>query len=351
MADEDFDFQPITIDDGTDISAMLAQYKADEEKHRGKITTLEDLIGISGEVRLDRDGRRTRMEKGLTRPVRSMAYLARAQRYLGQTVAIVGGGPSLDDTIPELLELIAAGAKVMAVNKTHDDLLARGIKPTFGVMSDPKDWVAGYQTPTPGVINLLCSQCHDDTFERFKDHGDTFIWHSLGDEDDYPWLLERGRALETAVLAVEGISTTGGRCIDLAGVLGFRDLHLFAFDCSSRDNRMYAYDKPKLDPIILKTGLIDPETNERLTTEYETTAPMGRQALQLEMFIRAFGETIASGIRPPIALTVHGTGLFPDWAALRGFHHDPNRAAAVRAAGAPPTFTPVSIDLEVPQHA
>jgi hypothetical protein len=296
---------------------------------------LQDVIGLESKARLDDAERQERMRRSFKLPFPSAAKLIQDRRPLwaGETVAICGGGPSLEDTLPELLALIAAGAKVAAVNSTHDYLIDRGIVPTFGVMSDPKPWVAQYQTPTLGVKYLLASACHDDTFARFKGHPGVFIWHALGCEADRDVVDEMARKTGAGAISITGGSTTGTRTIDLMALLcGFTHHHLFGFDSSSAEGRMYPYAKPHVDPVVVNAQLTNPATGLPLDGVYPTTEPMAQQAMQFELLLHERALLIANGHYPPISITVHGTGLFPDWAALRGMHANPNRGAELIAA-------------------
>lgn len=292
---------------------------------------LSAVIGMSGETRIDRAENRARIERSLALGIPSLAELHNA--FPGETLAICGGGHSILDTIPELLELIAAGAKVCAVNKTHDLLVDMGIIPTFGILSDPKEFVAGYQTPTAGVRYLLCSSLHDATFARFRGFPGTYLWHSLTETSDHAWLHELGRSRRQSVLAVEGGGTTGLRALDLMTIPGFRRFHLFGFDSSAPDGAqtLHPYPKPIEDPLSLNPRLRDPLTGRELPREYRTSVPMAHQALQFEMLMRVRAIEMREGKYPPISVAVHGSGLIPDWAALRDMHHDPARAAMLRA--------------------
>ena len=98
-------------------------------------------------------------------------------------LCIVGGGPSLADEVGALRRLIKRGAKVLAVNKSHDWLLARRLRCDYAALLDRKEWVAGYidlnlagGKPTRRRAGkywsapkyLVASQCHDDVLAKFK---------------------------------------------------------------------------------------------------------------------------------------------------------------------------------------
>jgi hypothetical protein len=199
-------------------------------------------------------------------------------------------------------------------------------------------------TPTKGVTYLLCSTLHDDTFKRFEDfEGEKYLWHTLNKRDDEPFqvastehrefLENLGREHKKSIIAVEGGSTTGLRGFDLLTLPGFRRFHLFGFDSSAPDGAetLHPYPKPINDPLGVITQLKDPISGDTLGRKYRTSTPMAQQAMQFELLMRTRGEQIRLGTYPPVGVTVHGSGLIPDWAALREMHHDPNRAEMLRA--------------------
>lgn len=289
-----------------------------------------DNLGLVQPPSIDNDTRLARIKHSFDRPFRSAIELKGL--YEGERVCIVGSAPSLEHSMPALLELIAGGAEVMAVNKTQDWLTAKGIPPTFGVLSDPRDWVATYQAPTEGVKNLVCSVCCDGVFERFKDHAETYVWHPICDEGDYELLRAHGERANKGVFGVVGGSTTTLRAFDICTLLlGFREVHWFAVDSSAEGERMHALEKPYVDPLSVTLQLNDPLTGKPLPTVYRSTLNMFHQFRQFEILMNERREDIVAGRYPRVRMAVHGTGLLPDWCALRGLHADPNRAAELRA--------------------
>ena len=163
------------------------------------------------------------------------------------TLIIAAGGPSLANNLGELRKLVKRGAKVIAVNKTHDYLVKRGIPVDYAALLDPKDWVADYIDPTlkesrsvrkemgRGWVDtkyLIASQCHDLTINKFKRRKDSYLYHAaagLGEKDvlknefkGQPWIC------------ITGGSVIGLRAINLGYGLGFRKFHTFGLDGSAR---------------------------------------------------------------------------------------------------------------------
>ena len=108
---------------------------------------LRDVIP-AGKGRVDADEYLRRVRRGQTCGIPSLLKLLNIDHsrdwHRPATVCIVGGGPSLIDEVGALRRLIKRGAKVMAVNKSHDWLLKRGLRCDYAALLDPKDWVADY---------------------------------------------------------------------------------------------------------------------------------------------------------------------------------------------------------------
>lgn len=291
-----------------------------------------EQIGIEGKPRITEEERLARIKRSFHLPKSFRSIVDLKEAWLGETVCLVGGGASIEETFPDLIELAARGAKIAAVNKTHDWLCERGLIPTFGIMADPKDWVATYMTPTPGVKYLLASQLHDDTLARFKDWPDVYIWHAIGHPDDAAAITAEAERAGKAAYGVIGGSTTTLRGFDIMTLLlGFRECHFFAMDSSAIEGRMHPYEKPFLDPLEYKFHLLDPMDGRQLAREYHTNRPMFHQLRQFEILLSERARDISAGTYPKVRIAVHGSGILPDWCALRGLHVDPSRAAMLRA--------------------
>ncbi len=98
-----------------------------------------------------------RARYALSLPFRSIYELLGKSK--GRKAIVCGGGPSIKDTLPEIRRQLRLSKKcdVIALNKTHDWLIDKCVDPRriIGVMIDPKEWVAYYQTPTKGVRYYL----------------------------------------------------------------------------------------------------------------------------------------------------------------------------------------------------
>ena len=138
-----------------------------------------------------------RVRRGQVSGMQSLLKLVNAEHSgdwkRPSAVCIVGDGPSLTDEVGALRHLIKRGAKVLAVNKSHDWLLRRGLRCDYAALLDPKDWVADYidldlaaskatrrKAGKFGIAPkyLVASQCHDLVLEKFKGRRDAYLWQA-----------------------------------------------------------------------------------------------------------------------------------------------------------------------------
>lgn len=205
-------------------------------------------------------------------------------------VCIVGGAPSLADTLPALRFHMEHGAVLLALNNTHDWLIERGIVPDMHVMLDARDKNAEFvRNPRKGLLYLMAAQCHPDVFEALKGM-DTMIWVA-----DVPGMRELAETVEKPLGLVGGGSTVGLKAMALAYLWGFRQMHLFGLDSCYREGKHHAYPQ----------SLNDNET--RLDTVFH-----GRKFVcspwmvaQAEDFDHDARQLIAQGV----SLKAHGQGL------------------------------------------
>lgn len=154
-----------------------------------------------------------------------------------RVAVIVGGGPSLVDTIESIRALKNAGCDVVAVNNTARFLTGHGIEPDKHVLLDARASNARFVTDVPEYY--IASQCAEETFDAAADKNVT-LWHPhvegvqeiIGDR-------------ETALIG--GGTTVGLQSIAIMYALGYRSFHLFGYDSSYRHSEGHAYAQPEND--------------------------------------------------------------------------------------------------------
>jgi len=223
---------------------------------------------------------------------RDIPFLAPSNEHAG-TMLIVGGGPSLQDTLVKLRFHQQRGGKLFALNGTHDWLIERGIVPDFHVLLDSRpDNVCFVQKPHKHVKYLVGAQCHPCMFEALEGY-DVRLW--ISDADGVAELV-KGREDKPIVL-IGGGATVGMKAMFMGYVLGYRKFHFFGFDSSYRDEQNHAYPQP----LNANERRMEIQAGDRTFT----CAPwMAKQAME---FQRQARKLLELGCR----LTVHGDGLIP----------------------------------------
>jgi uncharacterized Rossmann fold enzyme len=218
-----------------------------------------------------------------------------------QVVAVVCGGPSTAECLPDIRAQRRRGAKIVTVNNAMAFLLKHGIKPDVHVMLDARAENAEFVKDAPeGVRYLIASQCHPDVFDALKDR-EVIVWHNgFGDNEEMrealdPWW--EGENQRPCVL-VPGGTTVGLRALWLCQFSGYRKIHVYGMDSCYHEDVHHAYPQPLNDG----ESLLDVTMGDKV---YRCAKWMARQATE---FQAAHGELAALGVQ----LWVHGRGLIPD---------------------------------------
>lgn len=157
-------------------------------------------------------------------------------------VCIVGGGPSLTETLPALRFHRDRGHLIAALNGTHDWLIARGLVPDMHVMLDARAAnVEFVRRPHKGVTYLIAAQCHPNVFDALEGQ-DVLVWVA-----DVPGMRELADRVPKPIGLVGGGSTVGLKAMALFYLWGFRAQSLFGFDSCYRAESHHAYAQPLND--------------------------------------------------------------------------------------------------------
>lgn len=298
--------------------------------------------------RIGMDERRARFARCMVmearREFRSAAYLR--DKFKGQKVLICGGGPSIENTLKDIKRQIKLSkrVKVLALNKTHDWLLSKGVQPDIGCMGDPAPHVATYQTYQRGTDYLLGSTLHDDTLARFAGKRNCYIWHPTNDDEgDKDWFDKNYPG--AALCRVSGKSTVGLRSVTLAPiVMGFAEVELHGFDSCDAPRqvtrlgfpgarKLYPYSKPNMEMSFKDLTMCAKNGDE---FHYEANEHMARQSYEFFDALAWILDAQADGRMPPFNLRVSGDGAIP-WLCWKAgdnpltktpFHATPERMQA-----------------------
>jgi len=157
-------------------------------------------------------------------------------------VMIVGGGPSLANSIDEIRRLRASGVKLIAINGAYKYCLDQGITPSAFVMVDAREFNARFVEPIVSDCKyFIASQCAPAVFKDLpKDR--TYIWHTSAE------LISETLASEYKTWwHVPGGSTVLLRAIPLFRMLGFKRFHLFGCDSCLSEDLHHAYEQKEND--------------------------------------------------------------------------------------------------------
>lgn len=165
------------------------------------------------------------------------------QNEHNRTAMIVGGGPSLNDTLKLLRTRRNKKTDIFALNGTHDFLLSQNIRSDYLVMLDSRQDNVGFvKRPRKHVKYLIAAQCHPDVFDALEGQ-DVTLW--FAEQAGMMELVEHEK--EKPVILVCGGNTVGLKTLSLAYLMGYRRFDVYGFDSCYRDKDNHAYPQPLND--------------------------------------------------------------------------------------------------------
>lgn len=201
---------------------------------------------------------------------------------------LCGSGPSLADYISEIKEKQSQGGKVFAMNGAAKFLHDNGITPDYQVMIDAREQTA--DLIGPAKQHLFASQVHPKCFKIVPD---ATLWHlQVGNiENEFP-------DYEDDYCLIGGAASVGNTATCLAYAMGYRDLQIYGYDSSHRDNKGHAFHQKMNDG--------DPTCSVKFNgKDFIASLTM---KLQAERFQETSEALISSGCK----MTLYGDGLLPE---------------------------------------
>lgn len=201
---------------------------------------------------------------------------------------LCGSGPSLADTIDEILWQAASGAKIFAMNGSAKFLHDKGIMPDYQVIIDARIQTA--DLIGPAKHHLFASQVHPECFKRKPK---AQLWHlQVGNiENEFP-------EYEGAYALIGGAASVGNTATCLAYAMGYRNLQIYGYDSSYREAMGHAFRQPMNDGEPCAHVMFNGKG-------YIASLTMKLQAEKFQETSRALQE---AGCH----IEVHGNGLLPD---------------------------------------
>lgn len=168
---------------------------------------------------------------------------ARTEPVQSDRVALVGSGPSLNETEAELRQLVFEGAKVVTLNGAYHWCIARNIRPSAQVVLDAKPSTARFLLPAvPQCLYYVASQCHPETWLAVRERR-TVIFHACSDGPEATE-LDAYYGKDTW-LPVIGGTTVASRAIGLLRHAGYVRFDLFGIDCCWLNGEHHALPQPE----------------------------------------------------------------------------------------------------------
>jgi SAM-dependent methyltransferase len=207
----------------------------------------------------------------------------------GGHAVLCGSGPSLVDTIDEIRFRQNSGQIIFALNNAGRTLAAHGIEPDYMVMLDARPTNRNFVGHWPGCRYLMGSTCDPGVLNVLVGE-DVTLFHPLSEG------IEE-HITGDAVLIGGGL-TVGLTAMALVHTLGYRNLHLYGYDSSFRDDKTHALPQP----IGREEAFVDTATvaDRAFRTNYAMAA-------QADLFPMLAAELAENGA----TITVHGDGLLP----------------------------------------
>ena len=182
-------------------------------------------------------------------------------------VCLVGSGPSLVDTLPELRRLVWEGAQVVTLNGAYHWCIEQGIQPKTQIVMDARLGNERFVSPeVPGCRYVLASQCAADVWAAVKGRPEVWIWHAVVKKDDaITDFLDR--YYKGNWFGVGGGTTVATRALTLLRQAGYMRFDLFGIDCCWMGDSHHAMPQPENDRDTRVSVLIGdsdrPETMRR----------------------------------------------------------------------------------------
>jgi hypothetical protein len=205
------------------------------------------------------------------------------------SVCLVGGGPSLVDTIDQLKIRHQNGAKVWAMNGSYDHLIEQGIIPDAMVMLDARpENVRFVQNPQQSTTFYITSQCDNSVFDALEGYKVVLVHANTPGVYE---LLEHEKARPVHLMG--GFTTVGILSLILAKLQGFERIFLFGMDSSYRDGKHHAFKQESND----NERVIDAMIND---VTYKCAPWMAQQVTDFQNVVAGFDD---------VTIEVCGDGL------------------------------------------
>lgn len=278
---------------------MLNEGAVVTKEEEAKVLKVLDGVQLEGEINTHKDI----LLENIKSSVRRGVMQVRPQSPNMDRVAIVGGGPSLNDpqVQRELRDLIWSGAKLVTVNGAYHWCIERNLQPRTQIIMDAQEHNARFvDPPVPECRYVIASQCHPKVWDALTGRPGVFIFH--GAEDSGSPIKEFLDAYyRKQWYGVGGATTVVTRAIAVLRMLGYLRFDLFGVDSCWMDGKHHAYDQPENNRDRRKRVTVEPPGHPELGKTFICSPWHMKQAEDFLQVIRINGDNFL--------LTAHGDGM------------------------------------------
>lgn len=222
-------------------------------------------------------------------------------RTMVPRVCLVGGGPSLDSTLPELRQLYFEGAFIVTVNGAYQWCVERNIRPSAQIVLDARPENARFvNPPVPRCLYLIASQCAPETWAQVEGRPEVYIWHAVNDANSHARPI-LDRYYKDTWCPTPGGTTVVMRAITLLQGLGYFKFDLFGVDSCYIDKKGHAYEQPENAKDKMFPFRVYPSDRPDLSRTFLCAPWHAKQLEDLLQLIRLNGDKFS--------LEIHGDGM------------------------------------------
>jgi hypothetical protein len=149
----------------------------------------------------------------------------------GERICLVGSGPSLESTLPELRQLVWEGATLVTLNGAYHWCIERNLRPQTQIVMDARPSNVKFVEPdVPKCNYMIASQCASALWDAVAGRPNVWIWHPVVRTEGGPTkLLDDFYGGQW--VGIGGGTTVATRAIYLLRTAGYLRFDLFGIDC------------------------------------------------------------------------------------------------------------------------
>lgn len=158
-----------------------------------------------------------------------------------EKICLVGSGPSLNDSLEEIRQLVWEGANLVTMNGAYQWCIDHNLRPNTQIIMDARASNARFLEPAvPHCRYVLASQCAPEIWDAVEGRPDVWIFHALVKGDtDISKTLDAHYAGNW--IGVGGGVTVASRAIYLLRTAGYIRYELYGIDCCWRGDTHHAF--------------------------------------------------------------------------------------------------------------